>query len=68
MYIDTFTWIKPKVYGEIPPPCRAHSAVSHGSTIYVFGGGDGPTYHNHFYALDTSKDKISGGLDGISSS
>lgn len=47
-------WSKPKVYGEPPPACRAHSAVVYEekSRIYLFGGGDGPVYYNHLYVLD----------------
>lgn len=40
--------------GDIPPPCRAHSATAVINQIILFGGGDGANYYNHLYLLDTS--------------
>ncbi|CEP07637.1 hypothetical protein [Parasitella parasitica] len=53
--LDTFTWSKPRVYGTLPPACRAHCLLvnPNNGRIYLFGGGDGQKYHNHFYMLDT---------------
>ena len=46
-------WSHPETVGDIPPPCRAHSATQVNCRIFVFGGGEGPMYFNHLYALDT---------------
>lgn len=61
------TWSAPRVYGKIPPPCRAHclSVDPENGKLYLFGGGDGQKYHNHLYVLDThtmiwSRPKTSG--------
>ncbi|KAG2171465.1 hypothetical protein INT43_009126 [Umbelopsis isabellina] len=61
--LDTLCWSKPRTYGDFPPPCRAHSSTlverdtdgpgKKSSSIYVFGGGDGPNYSNTLYVLDT---------------
>ncbi|KAK4047705.1 hypothetical protein OIV83_005213 [Microbotryomycetes sp. JL201] len=51
---DTYTWTKPKVTGQVPPVTRAHTATTAlDDYIFVFGGGDGPTYYNDVYILDT---------------
>ncbi|KAI7906957.1 uncharacterized protein BX663DRAFT_465276 [Cokeromyces recurvatus] len=52
--LDTFTWSIPKVFGTLPPPCRAHSLTvdPNNGKIYLFGGGDGQIYYNHLYVLD----------------
>ncbi|KAM0787775.1 hypothetical protein ACM66B_003830 [Microbotryomycetes sp. NB124-2] len=51
---DTFTWTKPKVTGDVPPVTRAHTATAAlDDLIFVFGGGDGPTYYNDVYVFDT---------------
>lgn len=39
--------------GDMPPPCRAHTATLVDRKIYVFGGGEGPTYYNDLFILDT---------------
>lgn len=52
-YTETYTWSKPKVLGTVPPVTRAHSVVAVDERIYVFGGGDGPTYYNDLYYFDT---------------
>jgi Rab9 effector protein with kelch motifs len=46
-------WAHPETVGDIPPPCRAHSATQVDRRIFVFGGGEGPTYYNHLFVLDT---------------
>lgn len=45
----------PRVYGTVPPACRAHCLLANPSSgkLYLFGGGDGQKYHNHLYILDT---------------
>ncbi|KAF8488741.1 galactose oxidase [Gautieria morchelliformis] len=50
---ETMQWAHPETVGDIPPPCRAHSATQVDRRIFVFGGGEGPTYYNHLYVLDT---------------
>jgi len=39
--------------GDIPLPCRAHSATLVDRKIVVFGGGEGPIYFDKTYVLDT---------------
>ena len=39
--------------GDVPPPCRAHTATLVDRRIVVFGGGEGPAYYNAVYVLDT---------------
>lgn len=39
--------------GDLPPPCRAHTATLADRRIFVFGGGEGPSYYNSLYILDT---------------
>jgi hypothetical protein len=46
-------WTKPTMTGEIPPPCRAHSATLVDYKIVVFGGGEDALYYNTVYVLDT---------------
>ncbi|KAL6630839.1 galactose oxidase [Neocallimastix californiae] len=52
---ETYWWTLHKTKGMVPPPrpCRAHSANLIGDYIYVFGGGNGPTYFNTLYLLNT---------------
>ena len=50
---ETLQWTSPEMMGDLPPPCRAHSATVVGTSILIFGGGDGSTYYNHLYVLDT---------------
>ena len=40
--------------GDIPPPCRAHTATLVDRKIVVFGGGQGPVYYDTTYILDTT--------------
>lgn len=51
----TFFWYHPPMQGDIPPPCRAHSATEVNGQILVFGGGNADKYYNHLYLLDTSE-------------
>jgi len=39
--------------GDLPPPCRAHTATLVDRRIFIFGGGEGPSYYNTLYILDT---------------
>ncbi|KAI8645795.1 hypothetical protein BD408DRAFT_411091 [Parasitella parasitica] len=59
--MDTLTWSKPRTFGQMPPPCRAHSCTTverdlgggkKSYSLYVFGGGDGPNYFNDLYVLN----------------
>lgn len=52
---ETLSWSKPKVSGDIPPPLRAHSAIAFDKRIFIFGGGEGPSYYNDLYYFDTGK-------------
>ena len=46
-------WSHPDVQGDVPPPCRAHTATLVDRKIVVFGGGEGPVYYDTVYVLDT---------------
>lgn len=46
-------WSHPEVQGDIPPPCRAHTATLVDRKIVIFGGGEGPVYYDTVYVLDT---------------
>lgn len=50
---ETMQWTHPEMQGDIPPPCRAHTATLVDRRIVVFGGGEGPVYYNDVYILDT---------------
>jgi hypothetical protein len=39
--------------GDLPVPCRAHTATLVDRRIILFGGGRGPVYFDHLYVLDT---------------
>ncbi|KIK65660.1 hypothetical protein GYMLUDRAFT_365124 [Collybiopsis luxurians FD-317 M1] len=43
------------VYGEIPAPRRAHTAVHYNGKIWVFGGGNGMMALNDVWTLDISR-------------
>lgn len=47
-------WSHPDTVGDIPPPSRAHTATLVDRKIVVFGGGQGPTYYDTVYVLDTA--------------
>jgi len=62
-------WHSPKTTGTIPGPHRAHSATLVDHRLFVFGGGEGTTYFDHLYILDTTtlhwtKPECSGTLPG----
>ena len=46
-------WSHPDVQGDVPPPCRAHTATLVDRKIVIFGGGEGPVYYDTVYVLDT---------------
>ncbi|TCD62232.1 hypothetical protein EIP91_007211 [Steccherinum ochraceum] len=50
---ETMQWSHPEMYGDIPPPCRAHTATLVDRRLVFFGGGEGPVYRNDIYILDT---------------
>lgn len=50
---ETMQWSHPQMLGDVPPPCRAHTATLVDRRIVVFGGGEGPAYYNDVYVLDT---------------
>lgn len=47
-------WSHPDTLGDVPPPCRAHTATLVDRKIVIFGGGEGPEYYNSTYILDTT--------------
>jgi len=49
---ETMQWSRPEMQGELPPPCRAHSATLIGRKIVIIGGGEGATYYNSVYVFD----------------
>lgn len=51
---ETMHWSHPEMLGDIPPPCRAHTATLVDRKIVVFGGGQGPVYYDTTYILDTT--------------
>lgn len=53
IHIETMQWSHPDTVGDIPPPCRAHTAtLVDNKKIVVYGGGLGSTYHDTVYILD----------------
>ena len=46
-------WTRPEMQGEIPPPCRAHTATLVDRKLVVFGGGQSSTYYSDIWVLDT---------------
>lgn len=46
-------WTYPSTLGDVPPPCRAHTATLVDHKIVMIGGGEGPYYYNDIYVLDT---------------
>jgi len=45
-------WSHPKMQGDLPQPCRAHSATLVGRGIAIVGGGEGETYYNALHVFD----------------
>jgi hypothetical protein len=50
---DTYHWIKPKCFGDLPPPTRAHSSTAYDKRLLIFGGGTQAQYYDTTYLLDT---------------
>ncbi|KAJ7260916.1 hypothetical protein B0H12DRAFT_1013840 [Mycena haematopus] len=50
---ETMQWSRPETVGETPPPSRAHTATLVDRKIVVYGGGQGSTYYDTIYVLDT---------------
>lgn len=46
-------WSHAETLGDVPPPCRAHTATLVDRKIVMIGGGEGPSYYNDVYVLDT---------------
>lgn len=47
-------WSHPDTIGDVPPPCRAHTATLVDRKIVIFGGGQGPVYYDSTYIFDTT--------------
>jgi Rab9 effector protein with kelch motifs len=45
-------WSHPEMQGDLPPPCRAHSATLVGRKIVIIGGGEGASYYNSVHVFD----------------
>jgi hypothetical protein len=52
--LETMQWSHPEMLGDMPPPCRAHTATLVDRKIVIFGGGQGPVYYDTTYILDTT--------------
>jgi hypothetical protein len=53
--VETMQWSHPDTVGDIPPPCRAHTAtLVDNKKIVVYGGGLGSIYHDTVYILDVA--------------
>jgi hypothetical protein len=52
---ETLGWSAVETFGEQLPPLRAHTTTRAGELLYVFGGGDGPTYSNDVWVFDTGE-------------
>ena len=51
---ESYQWSTVQVKGEQMPPLRAHTTTLVGNNLlYIFGGGDGPTYSNDVWVFDT---------------
>lgn len=46
-------WTQRETTGDIPPPCRAHTATLVDRKIIIVCGGYGPRYYDSVYVLDT---------------
>src|ERR1700677_3420492 len=49
---ETMQWSHPEMQGDLPPPCRAHSATLVGRKIVTFAGGGGASYYNSVHVFD----------------
>ena len=50
-------WTHPDITGDLPPPCRAHTATLYDRKLLIYGGVLGSTYHDSVYVLDTTARK-----------
>jgi hypothetical protein len=50
-------WTHPDTVGDIPPPCRAHTATLYDRKLLIFGGGLGSVYYDSVFVLDTTTRK-----------
>ena len=50
--IETMQWSHPELQGDLPHPCRAHSATPVGRKIVIIGGGEGASYLNSVHVFD----------------
>ena len=48
------TWRERPVEGSPPPGIYVGASASSGQCLYIFGGSDGPAWHNSLHQLDTS--------------
>ncbi|KAH8828334.1 hypothetical protein DL96DRAFT_1602742 [Flagelloscypha sp. PMI_526] len=52
--IESFQWRPIPTKGDLPPPCRAHTAtLVDNRRLVIIGGGQGGTYYDTIYVLDT---------------
>ncbi|EIW73197.1 hypothetical protein TREMEDRAFT_37220 [Tremella mesenterica DSM 1558] len=57
---ETFQWSNVQTKGETMPPLRAHTTTLVGdTTLYIFGGGDGPVYSNDVWIFGTATHRFS---------
>jgi N-acetylneuraminic acid mutarotase len=47
-------WTHPDTVGDLPPPCRAHTATLYDRKLLIYGGGLGSIYYDAVYVLDTN--------------
>ncbi len=47
-------WSHPDTTGTIRPPCLAHTSTLVDRKLVILGGGQGPTYYDSVYILDTT--------------
>jgi hypothetical protein len=52
LHLETMQWTHPEMQGDLPPPCRAHSATLVGRKIVVIGGGENASYYNRVHVFD----------------
>jgi|SRR5713226_969691 len=45
-------WTHPEMQGDLPPPCRAHSATLVGRKVVLIGGGENASYYNSVHVFD----------------
>ncbi|KAJ7737879.1 galactose oxidase [Mycena maculata] len=50
---ETMQWTRPDTVGDVPPPSRAHTATLVDRKLVIYGGGQGSTYYDSVYVLDT---------------